>query len=30
VTGLGVQVHLSEGEEVLFQRLDEAAVSPQP
>ncbi|MDG2143710.1 MAG: hypothetical protein P8N31_09160 [Planctomycetota bacterium] len=30
VTGLGVKVHLSEGEEVLFQRLDEPAVSSQP
>ena len=30
VTGLGVKVHLSVGEEVLFQRLDEAAVTPQP
>jgi hypothetical protein len=28
VTGLGVQVHLSEGEEVLFQRLDELPVVP--
>lgn len=30
VTGLGVKVHLSEAEEVLFQRLDEPAASSQP